>query len=80
MLSNKTNIGAAHLDPQGMACVVCWKCSVSQEAVSTALAGAKRGLSRLLSRWHSSFPDSDIDDEVDTTSVALVLVRTRNHK
>lgn len=41
-------LSAAHLGPRGLDCMVCWKCSVSQEAVSTTVADAKRGLSRLL--------------------------------
>lgn len=49
MLNRKKNVGASHLGPQGLDCVVCWKCSMSQEAVSTTTASAKRGLSRLLS-------------------------------
>lgn len=48
MLNKKKNVGAAHLGPRGLDCVVCWKCSVSQEAVSTTIAGANIGLSRLL--------------------------------
>lgn len=48
MLNKKKNVGAAHLGPRGLDCVVCWKRSVCQEAVSTTIAGAKIGLSRLL--------------------------------
>lgn len=80
MVNKKENGGLAHLGPRGLHCVVCSKCSVSQKAVSTVSAGANRGRSRLLAQcWHSAFPDSETD-EMDTTAVVLVLVRTRNHK
>lgn len=49
MLNKKKNVGIAHLGPRGLDGVVCWKCSMSQEAVSTTTAGAKSGRSRLLS-------------------------------
>lgn len=49
MWNKKTNLGADHSGPRGLDYVVCWKCLVSQEAVSTTSVSAKRGPSRLLS-------------------------------
>ena len=79
ILNKKKSIGAAHLGPRGLDCVVCQQCSASQEAVTTTIAGAKGGLSRLLSAGTLLFL-TDTDDDKDTTAVVLVLVRTRNHK